>query len=170
MRARIVELSWQGLRVPAIAGEMGCGEKTVRRWLHRFNRSGLEGLEDRGGQGRKRRITESERSRIVGLVDYAPPGRPLGERNDHSGRAAADGATPPQWTLDALVAEARRLGIDVGRSQVRRILLAEGVDWHRRSRSRARVVPPSPAGPAPAAAAPVPPAASRPYAPTSAGR
>ncbi|KOG91694.1 transposase, partial [Streptomyces varsoviensis] len=93
MRARIVELSWQGLRVPAIAGEMGCGEKTVRRWLHRFNRSGLEGLEDRGGQGRKRRITESERSRIVGLVDYAPPGRPLGERNDHSGRAAADGAT-----------------------------------------------------------------------------
>ncbi|MCZ0997441.1 helix-turn-helix domain-containing protein [Streptomyces mirabilis] len=52
MRARMVELSWGGLQVPTIADELGCGQKTVRRWLHRFNRSGLEGLEDRGGQGR----------------------------------------------------------------------------------------------------------------------
>ncbi|MEV0264693.1 helix-turn-helix domain-containing protein [Streptomyces sp. NPDC050617] len=132
-RARIIELSWQGRRVPAIAVETGCSEKTVRRWLHRFNRSGLEGLEDRGGQGRKRRITETERSRIVGLVDDAPPGSGrLGEQAD---RSPAEGADPPEWTLDALVAEARRLGIEVGRSQVRRILLAEGVDWHR-TRSR----------------------------------
>ncbi len=135
MRARIIELSWQGRRVPAIADEMGCSEKTVRRWLHRFNRAGLEGLEDRGGQGRKRRITETERSRIVGLVAYAPPSR-LGARDD---RAAAQEADAPEWTLDALAAEARRLGIEVGRSQIRRILLAEGVEWHRRSRTRAGV-------------------------------
>ncbi|MFF3327709.1 hypothetical protein [Streptomyces sp. NPDC002889] len=36
-----------------------------------------------------------------------------------------------------LAAEARRLGIDIGRSQVRRILLAEGVRW-RRTRSWTR--------------------------------
>ncbi|MFE7114418.1 helix-turn-helix domain-containing protein [Streptomyces sp. NPDC057654] len=146
-RARIIELSWQGRRVPAIAVETGCSEKTVRRWLHRFNRSGLEGLEDRGGQGRKRRITETERSRIVGLVDYAPPGSgstsgSTSDSDSDSGRlgeqahgAPTESADPPEWTLDALVAEARRLGIEVGRSQVRRILLAEGVDWHR-TRSR----------------------------------
>ncbi|MEV0186748.1 helix-turn-helix domain-containing protein [Streptomyces sp. NPDC050625] len=45
-----------GLRVPAIAVELGCSQKTVRCWLHRFNRSGLQGLEDLGGQGRKRRM------------------------------------------------------------------------------------------------------------------
>jgi hypothetical protein len=59
MRARMVELSWSGVRVPAIAAELACSEKTVWRWLHRFNRSGLVGLEDLGGQGRKRRITEA---------------------------------------------------------------------------------------------------------------
>jgi hypothetical protein len=32
---------------------------------------------------------------------------------------------------DALAAEVKRLGIEVGRSQVRRILLAEGVRWRR---------------------------------------
>ncbi|MFE7779450.1 helix-turn-helix domain-containing protein [Streptomyces sp. NPDC057445] len=135
MRARMVELSWQGMRVPAVAAEVACDQKTVRRWLHRFNRTGLEGLEDLGGQGRKRRITEAERSRIIGLVKRPPPGRltvqPGGEL------VAEDETGPPEWTLDALAEQARRLGIEVGRSQVRRILLAEGVRW-RRTRSWAR--------------------------------
>ncbi|MER5399843.1 helix-turn-helix domain-containing protein [Streptomyces sp. NPDC002599] len=38
MRARMIELSWSGLRVPVIAVELGCSQKTVRCWLHRFNR------------------------------------------------------------------------------------------------------------------------------------
>ncbi|MGV9567086.1 helix-turn-helix domain-containing protein [Streptomyces sp. NPDC003480] len=58
-RCRMVELSWDGWLVPQIANEVRCSQKTVRRWLHRCNRSGLEGLEDLGGQGRKRRITEA---------------------------------------------------------------------------------------------------------------
>ncbi|WP_018543149.1 helix-turn-helix domain-containing protein, partial [Streptomyces sp. MspMP-M5] len=37
MRARIVNLSWAGMRVSAIAAELGCGRKAVRWWLHRFN-------------------------------------------------------------------------------------------------------------------------------------
>ncbi|MER6434733.1 helix-turn-helix domain-containing protein [Streptomyces sp900105245] len=47
----------------------------MRRWLHLFTRLGLEGLEDLGGQRRKPRITETERSRIIGLVRQPPPGR-----------------------------------------------------------------------------------------------
>ncbi|GDY60463.1 hypothetical protein SVIO_110860 [Streptomyces violaceusniger] len=107
----------------------------MRRWLHRFNQSGLEGLEDLGGQGRKRRITEEQRSPIISLVKTVPPGRlrwePVGEL------WAFDEAGPPEWTLDSLAAAARAEGIEVGRSQVRRILLAEGVRW-RRTRSWTR--------------------------------
>ncbi|MGW5650152.1 helix-turn-helix domain-containing protein [Streptomyces humi] len=40
MRARMIELSQSGLRVPTIAVEPDCSQKTVRCWLHRFNRSG----------------------------------------------------------------------------------------------------------------------------------
>jgi transposase len=121
----MVELSWAGQRVPAIADELNCGPKTVRRWLHRFNRLGLDRLEDLGGQGRKRRITESERSRIIGLVKQPAPGRLTVQANGEL--AAEDESGPPEWTLDALSGEARRPGIGIGRSQVRRILLAEGV-------------------------------------------
>lgn len=118
--------------MPEIAFELGCSQKTVRCWLHRFNRSGLEGLEDLGGQGRKRRITELERSRIIALVGQPPPRRLMVQPGGDL--EAMDEAGPPEWTLDALAGRARELGIEVGRSQVRRILLAEGVRW-RRTRS-----------------------------------
>ncbi|GAA3918434.1 hypothetical protein GCM10023084_81230 [Streptomyces lacrimifluminis] len=106
----------------------------MRRWLHRFNRWGLEDL---GGQGRKRRITEAERSRIVGLVKQTPPGRI--EVQPSNEMWAADESGPSEWTLDTLAVAARDLGIEVSRSQVRRILVAEGVCWRRtRSWTRSR--------------------------------
>jgi transposase len=169
MRARMLELSWAGVRVPAIAAELACSQKTVRRWLHRFNRSGLEGLEDLGGQGRKRRITEAERSRIIGLVKQPPPGRltvqPGGDL------AADDESGPPEWTLDALAAQARRLGIMVGRSQVRRILLVEGVRWRpTRSWTRSKDADFEGKGRGSSSSIPARPTVRRSCAPTSSGR
>jgi transposase len=131
-RARIVALSGDGLAVPAIAAETGCHQNTVRRWLHRFNAAGLGGLGDRPGAGRRRRITEAQRSRIIALARSAPPGQLA---RDATGELSADDeAGPAQWTLDTLAQAARDAGIAVGRSQVRRILLAEKARW-RRTRS-----------------------------------
>jgi DNA-binding CsgD family transcriptional regulator len=57
-RARIIALSWQGVRTTRIAEELGCHPKTVRTRLHRFNSLGIDGLGDRPGAGRKPRLTE----------------------------------------------------------------------------------------------------------------
>ena len=46
-------LSWDGLAVPAIAAKTGRHENTVRRWLHRFNAAGLDGLGNQPGAGGK---------------------------------------------------------------------------------------------------------------------
>jgi transposase len=122
-RARIITLSWDGLGVPAIAGQLGCHPKKVRRWLHRFNAAGIDGLGDRPGAGRRRRITEAQRSAIIALARSAPPGR---LERDGAGELSAEREDgPAQWTLDTLTQTAREAGIQVGRSQVRRILLAE---------------------------------------------
>jgi transposase len=131
-RARIVALSWDGLAVPAIAAQAGCHENTVRRWLHRFNADGIDGLGDRPGAGRKRRITEAQRSAIIALARSAPPGRLARDGAGELSAEREDG--PAEWTLDTLAQTARQAGIAVGRSQVRRILLAEKVRW-RRTRS-----------------------------------
>jgi len=131
-RARIIALSWDGLAVPAIAARIGCHENTVRRWLHRFNADGIDGLGDRPGAGRKRRITEAQRSAIIALARSEPPGRLARDGAGELSAEQEDG--PAQWTLDTLARAARDKGIAVGRSQVRRILRAEKVRW-RRTRS-----------------------------------
>jgi transposase len=145
-RAQIIALSWDGLAVPAIAAQVGCHENTVRRWLHRFNAAGIDGLGNPPGSGRKRRITEAERSRIIALARSVPPGQLA---RDGTGELPGDDERgPAQWTLDTLSQAARDAGIAVQRSQVRRILLAEKVRW-RRTRSWAASTDPefAPKGP-----------------------
>ncbi|WP_078967023.1 helix-turn-helix domain-containing protein [Streptomyces sp. WM6378] len=118
---------------------LGCSPKTVRCWLHRFNRAGIAGLEDLGGQGRKRRITEQERFRVIALVKLLPPGSLRWEPVDELW--ARDELGAAEWALDILAAAAQAGGIQVSRSRVRRILLAEGARW-RRPRSWTRSADP----------------------------
>lgn len=128
-RSRIISLSWQGLPTSEIAEKLECHSKTVRKRIHRFNAHGIDGLGDHPGTGRKPRITEDERSRIIALVCKDPPGKLVTEPG--GGLGAEDETKAAYWTLDTLAEAARETGIEVGRSQVRRILLAEGVRWRR---------------------------------------
>src|SRR3712207_5062519 len=125
MRARMIVRSWDGLRTTQIAEELGCHPQTVRERFHRFNEEGLDGLGDRPCAGRKPRITEQERFKIIALVSKEPTGRLLTESDGVM--HAEDEAKAAYWTLDALAEAARGMGILGGRSQVRRILLSEGV-------------------------------------------
>jgi transposase len=131
-RARIITGSWDGASVPDLAQRLGCHPKTVYKWLHRFNTNGIDGLADLPRPGVPRRISEHQRGRIIALARSQPPGRL------HQGGEGLQAPDPPEapatWTLDTLAQAARAEGIQVGRSQVRRILLAEGVRW-RRTRS-----------------------------------
>jgi len=131
-RARMVARSWDGLRTGAIAAELRCHPQTVRERLIRFNAAGLDGLGDRPGAGRKRRLTEAERGLVLALARRTPPGRLLPQREGLP--VAEDETKEAHWTLDALVAAAGERGIIVGRSQVRRIFRVEGKRW-RRTRS-----------------------------------
>ncbi|SBW22807.1 transposase [Candidatus Protofrankia californiensis] len=132
LRAKMIVVSWEGERTSAIAARLGCHMQTVRERLARFNAEGLDGLGDRPGAGRPPRITEPERGRIIALARADPPGRPV--RDDTGGLSAAEEASPAQWTLDTLTEAAQAEGIQIQRSQVRRILLREKVRWrHTRS-------------------------------------
>jgi transposase len=64
---------------------------------------------------------------IISLVGTDPPGRFVRGAGGES--EAIDEEREAHWTLDVLTAAARERGIGVGRSQVKRILKAEGVRW-----------------------------------------
>lgn len=129
VRARMVLRSWDGLDVDAIAAELQCCAKTVRLHLKRFNEQGLDGLGDRPRSGRPARLSETERGKILALASKPAPGS-LQRQRDGS-LEARDEQAPAQWSLDALAQAAKLAGIQVQRSQIRRIFLREGVRWRR---------------------------------------
>jgi transposase len=131
-RARMIAHSWDGLGTTQIATRLGCHPQTVRERLHRFNAEGVDGLGDRPGPGRPRRLSETERGRIIALARTEPPGRL--HQGGEGLQAPEVPEAPAHWTLDTLTEAAQAEGIRVGRSQIRRILISERVHW-RRTRS-----------------------------------
>lgn len=127
--AKLVARSWDGLRTRQIAEELGCNRQTVRERLHAFNERGVDGLGIKPGAGRRPRLTQLERSTILALVKSPPPGKPTYELTGEL--EAPDPEAESEWTLDTLTAAARERGIQVARSQVRRIFRREGVRWRR---------------------------------------
>ncbi len=116
-RARLVWLASQGKYAPAIAKEVGLAEKTVRRWLVRFNAHGLPGLVDAPRSGRPPIYTAEETSAVIAAVLSKPTDLALPFAN---------------WTLDRLVAYlAEQQGLSMKRSRVDELLLAEGVRWRK---------------------------------------
>jgi transposase len=128
--AKMMVRSWEGARTSTIATEVGCHPQTVRERIQAFNERGVEGLGIKPGGGRRPRLLEAERSVLIALARSTPPGKLVPEP-DSGELLAADEHAAGEWTLDTLTEAARANGIQVARSQVRRILLAEGVRWRR---------------------------------------
>jgi transposase len=108
---------------------LSCHPQTVRERLQAFNERGFDGLGMKAGGGRKPRLTEQERSTILYLIHSPPPGQPTYEPTGELHVDDPQGEV--EWTLDALTAVARTQGIQVARSQIRRIFRQEGVRWRR---------------------------------------
>lgn len=126
--------SWEGARTTTIAAALGCNPQTVRERIQAWNAHGLEGLGMRPGGGRKPRLSEVERSTILALVKLPPPGKPDYERTGEFEAQDERSEAPAEWTLDTLTAAAQARGIQVARSQVRRIFRREGVRWRQTRR------------------------------------
>jgi transposase len=104
-RAQLVLAAWRGDSVTSIASRAGLSPHTVRRWLTTFDEQGVPGLMAQPGSGRRSRVGEGDRDRIAAI------------------------ARRRRWTLESLAAAVRAEGIDLGAGQLRKILIAAGVDW-----------------------------------------
>jgi transposase len=169
LHARIVARSWDGERVEAIAQELQCNPQTVRRRLHRFDVEGIEGLGDRPKPGRPRRLTAEDDSKLIALARQAPPGRLVTQEDGTL--VARDEQGSAQWSLNALAQAAKEAGVLVKRSQIRTILLREGVRWRQtHSWGTPRDKDFVPKGPRSSATTPSHRRARRPFAATNSGQ
>lgn len=74
-RARIVLLRAEGLREEDVAEKLGTSVTTVSLWSRRFDESGLDGLRDLPGRGRKPSLPPEKVQRVVTEVTQPPEGR-----------------------------------------------------------------------------------------------
>ena len=75
-RLQIIMLSAAGKRVPEISEEVNMHPINVRKWIHRSNEQGLDGLRSGKSPGRPPVFSEDQRAQIVRLA-YTDP-RQLG--------------------------------------------------------------------------------------------
>jgi transposase len=75
LRARIVLLRAEGRSEAEVAASAGVSVNTVSLWSRRFELSGLKGLVDSPGRGRKPSLPESKLQQVIIQVTQPPPGR-----------------------------------------------------------------------------------------------
>lgn len=114
-RARVVLLSNQGYTRVEIAARLEMDERTVRRWMGRFNQLGIPGLAECPRKGRPRVYKAEEVSLVIETALTKPDelGLPFGA-----------------WTLDRLVAYlSEKKSVTMKRSRMSEIFRHEGLRW-----------------------------------------
>jgi transposase len=118
-RVQIVLLSAQRTGVHEISAMVELHPINVRKWIHRFNRYGLNGLYPRRSPGRPRLFSREQRDAIVGLATTEP--RVLGLDFD-------------AWSLQRLRSQLIERGVmsDVSAETIRQELLRSGLVFEER--------------------------------------
>jgi transposase len=118
-RVQIVLLSSQRTGVHEISAMVGLHPINVRKWIHRFNRFGLNGLFPRRSPGRPRLFSREQRDAIVHLATTEP--RVLGLDFD-------------AWSLQRLRSQLIERGVmnDVSAETIRQELLRSGLIFEER--------------------------------------
>lgn len=71
-RLRIVILALKGYTAPAIALSLGLSPRVCQSWVYRYNKQGLEGLEDRRGKSRRGALTSEQQAQVCQRLEQGP--------------------------------------------------------------------------------------------------
>jgi transposase len=81
-RARIVLAAGEGLTTEQIAREVGCGERTVKKWRPRYERHGMAGLRDAPRSGRPLTHGPETRALLIAKACTRPESEESGQRRE----------------------------------------------------------------------------------------
>jgi transposase len=81
-RARIVLAAGEGLTTAQIAREVGCGERTVKKWRPRYERHGMAGLRDAPRSGRPLTHGPETRALLIAKACTRPESEESGQRRE----------------------------------------------------------------------------------------
>jgi transposase len=116
-RAKLFLAIYRGEKITAVARGFHRSRTHIYEWIHRFNKHGLHGFDDRPRSGRPPTYTAEERAEVLAVALTKPADFKL-----------EFGC----WTLDRLhdyLHEKR--GIPISRTRIDELLIAEGLKWRK---------------------------------------
>jgi transposase len=117
-RAKIILLKGDGYTVPEIRRATNHHDSNIRKWIHRFNEKGIDGIASKVHKHKPTKITDGIENKIVEIVTNNP-------RNDY-------GLSFSTWSLRVLagfITKDMHLVDNISHTKVRNILLNHGIKW-----------------------------------------
>jgi transposase len=117
-RAKIILLKSNGYTVPEIRRVTNHHDSNIRKWIHRFNEGGLDGIVSKIHEHKPIKITNDIEKKIVEIITKNP-------RMDY-------GLPFSTWSLRVLagfIFKNVQLVDSISHTEVRNILLKHGVKW-----------------------------------------
>src|SRR3954454_19121320 len=117
-RAKIILLKNDGYTVPEIRRATNHHDSNIRKWIHRFNEKGLNGIVSKIHKHKPIKITNDIEKRIVEIVTSNP-------RTDY-------GLSFSTWSLRVLagfITKEINLVESISHTEIRNIILKHGVKW-----------------------------------------
>ena len=116
-RAKIVLLAGEGYTVPEIREMTDIYDKTIRKWIHRFNDYGVKGIFTQMDYSGMIKITDKARNEILHISSTSP--REIGLKFS-------------TWSLRSIagyVKEKKLIKDGISHTAIRDILIEYGVEW-----------------------------------------
>lgn len=116
-RAKIILLAGDGYTVPEIREMTNIYDKTIRKWIHRFNDYGVKGIFTQMDYSGMIKITDKARNEILRISSTSP--REIGLKFS-------------TWSLRSIagyVKEKKLIKDGISHTAIRDILLEYGVEW-----------------------------------------
>jgi transposase len=117
-RAKIILLKSNGYTVPEIRRLTNHYDSNIRKWIHRFNEKGLDGIASKVHKHKPTKITDDIENKIIEIVTKNP-------RNDY-------GLPFSTWSLRVLagfIFKDVQLVDSISHTEIRNILLKHGIKW-----------------------------------------
>lgn len=117
-RAKIILLKADGYTVPEIRRATNHHDINIRKWIHRFNEKGLDGIASKIHEHKSIKITDDMKKKIVETIFKNP-------RTDY-------GLPFSTWSLRVLagfITKEINMVESISHTQIRNILLKHGVKW-----------------------------------------
>lgn len=116
-RAKIILLRSEGYTVAEIRIQTNHHDNNIRKWIHRFNSHGIDGIVSRKHKRTAPKITDDIEKEIVRIASTNP--RKLGLKFS-------------TWSLRILVGyviEKKKIVDSISHTEIRNVLLKHGIEW-----------------------------------------